>query len=69
MHIYPFIDIDLSSLGEQMAYSPIVHHEPSKTLPLKVFQAQQGTRLHWTRRCRRAGHRTDRVRAGICPEA
>ena len=43
VHIYPFIDIDLSSLGEQMAYSPIVHHEPSTNLPLKVFQAQPVT--------------------------
>ncbi len=39
VHIHPNIDIDLSSLGEQMSYTPVVHHEPSKDLTLKIFQA------------------------------
>ena len=39
VHIYPFTGVDLSSLEEQMSYTPIVHHDPSDTLPLKVFAA------------------------------
>ena len=39
MHIYPYIDVTLSSLGDVMSYNPIVHHEPSRDLPLKVFEA------------------------------
>ena len=40
VHVYPYINVDLSSLRETMSYQPITHHAASNDgLPLKVFQA------------------------------
>ena len=42
MHIYPHLSVGghLSSLGDQLSYSPITIHEPAKDLALKWFQSQ-----------------------------
>ena len=40
INIYPYVDVELPGLEEQMQYTPIKIHQPAATLPLKRFDAQ-----------------------------
>ena len=41
VQIYPYEDVDLSALRENMTYTPLTFHPPSREgLPLKIFEAR-----------------------------
>ena len=39
VNIYPYTDVDLESLPDQMSYKPIKVHPCGRDLPLKLFEA------------------------------